>query len=294
MRPIDRLQAVTSVQAAIATLDGLNGPDLTSVLLEVMTRRSAEPSSLPTSTRSNRFTRPAPVPLGALRRVEDAVLSIVPPHAELIVLAPATPLGAHVALGGSSQDRLVSAVRRIEMAGDPTVGLALEAAARRSAERGKDCTLASIQRVTRAQVFDGADSFAHFTIFGMVTAGRDRGGLTFERASATQHVKTMVDGVLACGGVDVEVNVMDTTPNRTIRHALEASMVGLARVVEADSKPGEYYDSARFGVSCVFGDDRLDIGDGGFTAWTVAMLSDRKERLCISGLGLDRIAIASG
>lgn len=294
MRPIDRLQAESSVQAAIATLDGLNGPDLTSVLLEVMKRRSAKPSSLPASTRSNRFTRPAPVQLDALRRVEDAVLSIVPSHAELIVLAPAAPLGAHVALGGSSQDRLVSAVRRIEMAGDPTIGLALEAAARRSVDRGEDFTLASIQRVTRAQVFDGANSFAHFTIFGMVTAGRDRGDLTFERASATEHVKTMVDGVLACGGADVEVNVMDTTPDGTIRQALEASMVGLARVVAADSELGEYYDSARFGVSCVFGEDRLDIGDGGFTTWTAAMLSDRKERLCISGLGLDRIAIATG
>lgn len=294
MRPIDRLQAEPSVHAAIDTLDGLDGPDLTSVLLEVMKRRSAAPSSLPDSTRSNRFTRPAPVPLKDLRRVEDAVLSIVPTHVELIELAPATPLGAHVALGGSSQDRLVSAVRRIEMAGDPTVGLALEVAARRAVEREEDASLASIQRITRAQVFEGANSFAHFTIFGMVTAGRDRGSLTFERASATEHVRTMVDGVRACGGFDIEVDVIDATPTGAIREAIEESVAGLARVVEVDSELGEYYHTARFGVSGMFGDDRLDIGDGGFTAWTAAMLSDRKERLCISGLGIDRIAIATG
>ena len=292
MKPIDRLQAEPAVRAAIEALDGLNGPDLTSVLLEVMKRRNPAPSSLPAASRSNRFTRPAPMSLTELRRAEDAVLSIVPSHVELIELAPATPLGAHVALGGSSQDRLVSAVRRVEMAADPTVGLALEVAARRS-EAGDEVSLGALQRITRAQIFDEANSFAHFTIFGMVTAGRDRGSFAFECASAMEHVRTMVSGVTACGGIDVEVRVIDTTADGAIRQGLEASMVGLARVVDEGLELGAYYRTARFGVSGRFGDDRLDLGDGGFTDWTALMLSDRKERLCISGLGIDRMVIAT-
>lgn len=40
-----------------------------------------------------------------------------------------------------------------------------------------DVRLAAVQRVVRAQRFDGTGRFAHFTLFGLVSAGRDSGGL---------------------------------------------------------------------------------------------------------------------
>jgi len=33
-----------------------------------------------------------------------------------------------------------------------------------------------------------------------------------------------------------------------------------------------------------------EIGDGGFTDWTAKLLASKKERLLISGYGLDRLA----
>jgi hypothetical protein len=36
------------------------------------------------------------------------------------------------------------------------------------------------------------------------------------------------------------------------------------------------------------------VGDGGFVTWTGQLLGSRKERLLISGYGIDRIALAAG
>jgi hypothetical protein len=41
------------------------------------------------------------------------------------------------------------------------------------------------------------------------------------------------------------------------------------------------------------GPDPVEIADGGFTDWTARLLGNAKERLLISGLGLDRVAIMS-
>lgn len=42
---------------------------------------------------------------------------------------------------------------------------------------------------------------------------------------------------------------------------------------------------ARFG-----GGEPQEVGDGGFVGWTRDLLSNGKERLLISGLGVDRLA----
>ena len=34
----------------------------------------------------------------------------------------------------------------------------------------------------------------------------------------------------------------------------------------------------------------LELGDGGFTDWTAQLLGNRKERLLVSGYGVDRLA----
>lgn len=102
---------------------------------------------------------------------------------DFVVLAPVTLFGAHACLGGISQDRLVSGIRGVEVAGDPTMGLVLEAAGRRAKALSRDprateqVRLAGIQRVLRAQAFSGPRSFSHFELLGLVSAGRDTGSL---------------------------------------------------------------------------------------------------------------------
>ncbi|MGA5759927.1 hypothetical protein [Nonomuraea bangladeshensis] len=49
-----------------------------------------------------------------------------------------------------------------------------------------------------------------------------------------------------------------------------------------------YYSGLCFKVYA----DGMEVGDGGFTDWTARLLGNRKERLLISALGLDRLALA--
>jgi hypothetical protein len=51
-----------------------------------------------------------------------------------------------------------------------------------------------------------------------------------------------------------------------------------------------YYRDVCFKVNALVDGAIAEIGDGGFTDWTAKLLANRKERLLISGYGLDRIA----
>jgi hypothetical protein len=54
------------------------------------------------------------------------------------------------------------------------------------------------------------------------------------------------------------------------------------------------YAGLCFKVHAAFGGPELEVGDGGFVTWTGQLLGSRKERLLISGYGIDRIALAAG
>ena len=53
----------------------------------------------------------------------------------------------------------------------------------------------------------------------------------------------------------------------------------------------EYYREAcvRISIDTPAG-ERLELVDGGFTDWTQQLLGNRKERLLITGIGLERLA----
>src|SRR5215471_5437071 len=185
--------------------DELAGADLTTLLLEVFRRRAARvsPAEVFRRYRTDRFVAPAAIDLAALRRAEDAVLGALPSGFESVVLAPVVPLGTHAAAGDVDPRNVIATIRGTEVAADPTNGLALEAAARRrellrrSPRSAGLVRLAATQRVTRAQLFEGPVSFAHFQLLGVVTAGRDTGGREFERRQLAEHARLGARGALA-------------------------------------------------------------------------------------------------
>jgi hypothetical protein len=62
-------------------------------------------------------------------------------------------------------------------------------------------------------------------------------------------------------------------------------------VTDRDRAGGRgYYRDLCFKVSALVSGVPTEIGDGGFTDWTAKLLSNGKERLLISGYGLDRLA----
>ena len=75
-----------------------------------------------------------------------------------------------------------------------------------------------------------------------------------------------------------------------------AGRAGCAEVADAPQRSSGrgYYTGLCFKVRADFGAGELEVGDGGFVDWTQKLLGNRKERLLISGYGIDRIAISSG
>jgi hypothetical protein len=116
----------------------LAGTDLTTLLLEVMRRRSRSisPAELMRRYETSRFVAPATVPYPKIRTAEAELLRRLPPQFEIIALAPVLPLGSHSGPRDGRSEQGISTVRGNEVAADPTNGLALEAAARRKAQEG--------------------------------------------------------------------------------------------------------------------------------------------------------------
>ena len=231
------------------------------------------------------------------------MLAVLPDGFEVVTLAPVVPLGTHWITGGVDPRKVVATIRGSEVAADPTNGLALEAAARRrhilgrSPRSAEPIRLAATQRVTRGQFVTGPVSFAHFQLLALVTAGRDTGGQTFERRHLSEHLRFAARGLMECGANYVRVAV--TCLDDTASWALPTAREGLADLVDvevADAPERQsgraYYRGQCFKIFAGTGDgDLLEIGDGGFVDWTARLLGNRKERLLISGYGLDRLAI---
>jgi hypothetical protein len=276
-------------------LAALSGSDFTSLMLEVARRRAASqtPAEIIRRYRGDRFARPAGTPWHDLRRAEDVLASRLPPEFELLTLAPVVPLGTHSALGPVSQDKVVTAMRACEVAADPTNALALESAVRRLADPASRVQLAAFQRVVRAQPTQPG-YFPHFSLLGLVTAGRDPGARSFELESVTAHVRAMTAGLTAAGLPGIQVAL---TPLSAAGESVAAAVLadrpepGTEVIIDTERQSGRgYYRDLCLKVNVQVSGEWQEVGDGGFTDWVARLIASNKERLLISGLGVDRLA----
>jgi hypothetical protein len=293
----DRVVRTAGGPAVLDRLVRIAGADLTTLLLRVLCLRTERlaPTDVFRQYREDRFVVPAAVPFERLRATEDALLSLLPKDVRLVTLSPVAPLGTHSVVGGVHQDKVLATVRRTEVAADPTNGLALVAADLRRPARAGVVSLATVQRVVRAQRFAGTASFAHFGLLAMVTADRDTGNLAFERRYVPAHVRYLMEAVRALtgGAAELELTVADARLI-PVADAVRAELAGLSGVTVVDDpdRPAGrgYYAGLCFRAFVVRGSERIDIGDGGLVDWTARLLGNRKERLVTSAIGLDRLA----
>jgi len=283
----------------------LSGTELTTVLLEVMRGHASRlsPSDVLHTYQRDRFVVPGRVPFGRLRRVEEALLAALPADFETLVLAPLVPLGTHSIVGPVDQNRVVSTIRRTEVAADPTNALALEAAVRRRAvlttnpRSPERVRLAASQRVVRAQLFEEVDAAAHFQLFALATAGRDVGELRFERESAAEHARFLALALIHAGVTGVRVELTDLTGEAApIGDAVRGGLTDLpgVEVVDRPDRPDArgYYATFCLKARAIIDGAPFEIADGGLVDWTQRLVPSRKERLFISGLGVERLALA--
>jgi hypothetical protein len=281
-RIIDRIEREAGLPGLVDRLAGMAGADLRSLLLEA-TRRRAErlsPADVLRGYRDDRFVRPSTVDPLRLRSVERTALELLPPGFELLDLSPVSPLGAVAALAGLSQNVAVSTVRGSEVVSDSTNVLALECAVRRRDGAGT-VRLCASHRMLRGQAYDDPGLAAHFALLGLCTAGRDEGSLRFEAAALAEHIG-FYTRLLGALGIPADVRV--TPLDEALRPLLE--QIPGARIDDERESARTYYRGASFGIDA----DGVNLVDGGFTDWTQALLSDRKERLLVSGVGTERLA----
>ena len=309
---VDRVAREIAGMELVDRLAALSGSDFTTVMLEVVRRRAARetPATVLRRYQRDRFVRPGGTPWRSGRRAEDVLLGCLSPETEVVPLAPLVPLGTHSALATVSQHKVVTTIRACEVAADPTNALALEAAVRRARARSGLVRLAAVQRVVRAQRFP-AGWAAHFGLFATVTAGRDEGSGRFERAALGEQLRFAVAALRAAGVRRVQValtplsdagqRIASATAEGLAAEGLAAE--GLAGdAAPADGAPADividheraggrgYYRDLCFKVNALVDGAPEEIGDGGFTDWTARLLANGKERLLITGYGIDRLA----
>ena len=272
----------------------VSGADLTSFLLEVMRRRAenVSPADVMRRARTDPFVEPGTVDARALHRVIAEVLAAVPTSFEVAELSPVVPLGTHSTVATVHQHKIVSTIRNTEVAADPTNALALLAAIRRPDGITR---LGAVQRILRAQPF-GDQGQQHFSVLGLVTAGRDRGHMTFETDAIVEqlHVLRSVIGAVTNAAIELRLTDLGGGPESPLVDAVAASFAHHSGATRATLDPERtsgrgYYRDLCFKIVAVTADRDVEIGDGGFTDWMAQLRNNRKARLLTSGLGLDRL-----
>ena len=285
--------------------EGLSPTDLQSLMLHVYSERSARrtPAELLAQVERTAMLKPSPVDARALLEVERVAYDCAAAF-EALELSPVAPLGINRVLGDIDQNSCLATVRGAEVSADPTTMKALECARRRKAGETGTLRLCARSRQLRLQPVDFPGYFPHFALFSMVTAGRDRGSLAFEMESLREHIGVYLSLLRALGGAgyrfgDVRVEISETSRDADRLRRAEAGVLAplASQFPEAtfviDTKREQamsYYSGYALFLRATDATGLvLGLADGGLTTWTQRLLSNAKERLLVSGIGIELI-----
>ena len=277
---------------------GLAGPELQSLLLEVMRRRAAarDPADVLAQDLRDRFTTPAAIDQRAAVAIDSHLLAGADGF-EAIELSPLAPLGACSTVAPTDQHRVISALRGTEVVSDPTNVLALECAVRMRAGRTEPVHLATSQRVVRAQPAPKGPGFAqHFRLFALGSGGPEAKDHAFTVETVVRHVRALSAGLdrleghgYAFGARRVDVLA---TPARAALGDRIAAALGVGLATERKVLEHAYYSGGLRYMYWVTSPDGAEVplGDGGTFDWLARLLSNRRAVYVASGLGAQLVA----
>jgi hypothetical protein len=184
---------------------------------------------------------------------------------------------------------------------DPTNVLALEAMRRRRGGTG-DVHLAASPRVVRAQNY-GSGVLAHFRLFSLVSTGRERGGSAFELEALERHLWLYATAFADFVAPDTALRLSysgngTSTAERLIAATRDAaSRAGIGCIEEPEpATAGGYYEGFRFRIHARPSGqgEWLQLVDGGNVDWGARIAGNAKERMLISGVGVERLVALRG
>ena len=198
-------------------------------------------------------------------------------------------------VGYVDQNNVVSALRGSEVVSDATNALALKIAS----EIGKEKKVAVKQycathRYVRGQNYNNPAFSAHFGAFCLVSGGIDRSNYSFEVELAKTHISFYLDMLLslfAKENLSLEVYLADNsnTISKQIEEAIRLICQSSEVEFRAKDPANNYYQILQFKIFLSYKNGQIDLADGGFVDWTQKMLANNKQRLFISGVGLEII-----
>jgi hypothetical protein len=308
---LNRISKLVSNEDLISSLvDKLTFTDLKSLLLEVYRRKVAKLNyaDVMLQYRNNRFVKPSNTSPIRLCEIDMLAFSLLPYKYKAIELSPVSPLGCASVLSTVNQNDIVTTVRNFEVCSDLTNVLALECSEQRrkllstepsSVEKIKLC---ASHRLLRAQPNDNPNSYAHFRLIGLCTAGRDEGNYNFEEEAIVEHIDYYIRIIenLRLKEYKIESIELELVLYNQNCLGLEKRVISklnkLNHSIKIDLRRCEnynhsYYDNVGFHLYGVhLSGEKLFLVDGGLTDWTQKFLSNKKERLLISGMGTERLA----
>lgn len=304
---IEGLLRKVGIPDLIETLtERLTPGELQSLLLPVFEKHTAQFSAtdLLRHYQQNRFVSPSDLPVAA-RMAFDQLAFQIAAKFKAIELAPVSPLGTCSVLGTVHQNKVLSALRNVEVASDSTNMMALEAAIERKKlleKNPKDqqsVKLCSSHRLIRTQYFEDPTFTTHFRVFSMVSAGRDQGNFRFEVEQLYEQLAVYLQILDRANEMDLQVNtisigitILDESLSRSkveeqLFKSLQKEHPEVRFYFNDERENGRgYYKTLCFTMNAQnAAGQEFNLADGGCTDWTQLLMQNRKERLLISGIG---------
>jgi predicted acetyltransferase len=279
--------------------------ELSTLLLEVFRAkaRDTSPPELLRRYRENRFVRPSALDPAAYHRLSLELLERAKARGYTpLELSPVTALGASSVIAPVDQNKVLSALRGAEVLSDAANALALEACALKKGaepERGARFRYCAIHRHIRAQRFPGK-GLPHFALYAMIISGTDGGNRSFEKEALLETLMFYRDflsgpGNLGAGEAPGKIRFV-LWPRGGEGEGFAADIAAYLRgngfpELREEEPPREsgYYRGLQFKIRAARGEEEYEIGDGGFVDWPQKLLQNRKERMLVSGMGLERL-----
>lgn len=277
--------------------------DLNTLLLEVFRQKTNDitAADLLEKYSTNRFVHPSEIDPIWMKQLEVELLKISKNSLYTpIQISPVSPLGTCSVIVTADQNKVISALRGTEVVSDATNVLVLHVCD--LLKKGKlknDSDLirfSTSHRHVRAQKFEQKGLVPHFNIFCMVTSGKDKGSYSFERQALLEHIKVYRDIFKTVFNTDITIRLTASrgyTDSKGLIQRLSEyinkKLPEVSLIKDSTERDNLYYQGLQFTITAKLNGQEINIGDGGIVDWSQQLLGNKKERMFISGIGLEMI-----
>ncbi len=278
-------------------LEQLSGTDMNSILLDLFVRRTQNISPIGVLTQfdQNRFTTPSTIDVIAFKQMELQWLQLAATKKfKPVQLSPLAPLGTCSTFKTVHQNNIVSATRGTEVMSDATNVFALLAAQYYKKTKSHTAIkFVTAERLVRAQGLAHPGHSAHFGIFCMASAGFNRGSFLFEMEQLTEHLSLHLELLSSFNKTDLTIKILLKENNEALCATVQSAIKNISESYSTEiihqQDPNNYYGLVQFKTFLNYKGKEINLSDGGFVDWTQQLLSNKKHRLLISGIGIELV-----